>query len=177
MSTAYPLLVRLPSENVNDPTALLGHWMVADHTPVKEGEDIVEFETSKFTFTVQAPASGILRHRYPVKSDVLNNDWFAAITLDGILPASSDDSPTPYAAPAQAALDNTPVAKESVKELPLTPSSATARENIAIPFSPRFSQKANALIQQHGLAKSLFDAYSLVTQQDVEAKQRALASN
>lgn len=174
MSTACPLLVRLPSENVNDPTALLGLWIVADHTPVKEGEDIVEFETSKFTFTVQAPASGILRHRYPVKSDVLNNDWFAAITLDGILPETSDDSPTPSPVPAQVALDNTPVAKESVKEQPLTPSLATVRENIAIPFSPRFSQKANALIQQYGLAKSLFDSYSLVTQQDVETKQRAV---
>ena len=176
MSTAYPLLVRLPSENVNDPTALLGLWMVPDHTPVKEGEDIVEFETSKFTFTVQAPASGILRHRYPVKSDVLNNDWFAAITLDGILPATSDESQAPSSAPVQTVLDNTPAAKESVKELPVTPSSATARENIAIPFSPRFSQKANVLIQQYGLAKSLFDSYSLVTQQDVETKQRAVLS-
>jgi pyruvate/2-oxoglutarate dehydrogenase complex dihydrolipoamide acyltransferase (E2) component len=177
MSTAYPLLVRLPSENVNDPTALLGLWMVADHTPVKEGEDIVEFETSKFTFTVQAPASGILRHRYPVKSDVLNNDWFAAITLDGILPESSSDKQAPQPPSVHVAADVNNVAKESATARPLTPLSAPAHDRIDIPFSPRFSQKAQALLQQYGLAKSLFDSFSLVTHQDVEAKQRALASN
>ena len=54
----------------------LAEWLVADGAQVNEGDPIYVLETSKASQEVNAPASGVLRHKaaageiYPVGTDI-----------------------------------------------------------------------------------------------------------
>src|SRR5437773_1646358 len=61
-----PLEVKVPHENVNDPTAKLLLWKVPSGAKVSEGDAIAELENSKATFEITAPASGVVEYSRPV---------------------------------------------------------------------------------------------------------------
>src|SRR5256885_465967 len=65
-----PLEVKVPHENVNDPTAKLLLWKVPSGSKVSEGDPIAELENSKATFEITAPASGVVEYSRPVGQEV-----------------------------------------------------------------------------------------------------------
>jgi pyruvate/2-oxoglutarate dehydrogenase complex dihydrolipoamide acyltransferase (E2) component len=68
MSQPAPILV--PRENVNDESATLVAWEVADGAFVEAGSKVAQVETSKAVVDIAAPASGILRHGAKPGQDV-----------------------------------------------------------------------------------------------------------
>ncbi len=62
-------LIRLPSLAANIAEATVNAWKHAEGDIVKEGEPLVEIITSKATFELESPATGVLRARLaPAKS-------------------------------------------------------------------------------------------------------------
>ena len=81
-------LVRLPQLGENVTEGVAGCWRKKEGEPVAAGEPLVEIITSKATFDVEAPASGILRRALaPEKSHVPTGYILAIIAaLDEPLP-------------------------------------------------------------------------------------------
>lgn len=57
-----PTTLRIPKVAVSMQEGVLASWLVADGTPVREGEPIYTLEIEKSAMDVEAPAAGILRH-------------------------------------------------------------------------------------------------------------------
>ena len=53
--------VYIPQENVNDETVKIIQWLVGDGEAIQSDQPLVEVETSKSTFEIQSPASGVIR--------------------------------------------------------------------------------------------------------------------
>jgi len=70
------LPLRMPKLSMAVTEATLVEWLVADGAQVNEGDPIYVLETSKASQEVNAPASGVLRHKaaageiYPVGTDI-----------------------------------------------------------------------------------------------------------
>jgi acetyltransferase-like isoleucine patch superfamily enzyme len=56
--------IQIPTTDVNSETALVLRWYAADRATVREGEPVVEVETSKAILDVEAPSGGVLRHEH-----------------------------------------------------------------------------------------------------------------
>lgn len=77
MSEPVPVVV--PRENVNDESATLVAWLVADGSSVEPGLAVAQVETSKAVVEIEAPAAGILRHRAREGQDVPIGDAIGSI--------------------------------------------------------------------------------------------------
>ena len=53
--------VHIPQENVNDETVKIIQWLVSDGAAVRTDQPLVEVETSKSTFEIQSPATGVIQ--------------------------------------------------------------------------------------------------------------------
>lgn len=146
-----PIVVTVPFENVNDPTAKIVDWKFASGSKVTAGESIVELETTKTTFPVTAPADGFVEYNFPLGEEVPVGGALFRIHSDEL------SAKTAWAPP-----DKPPV-----------PSLATAAAPAA--GVPMISKRAQELIAANGLDPSLFAGMSVVKESDVREKLAALA--
>jgi pyruvate/2-oxoglutarate dehydrogenase complex dihydrolipoamide acyltransferase (E2) component len=65
-----PVSIVVPRENVNDESATLVSWLVADGSAVEAGRAVAQVETSKAVVEIEAPAAGTLRHKAKEGQDV-----------------------------------------------------------------------------------------------------------
>ena len=101
--------VRVPHENVNDETALLSQWLVADGSTVAAGQPLAVMESSKTTFEITAPVAGIVRYSIAVGTEVAIGGVLCTIG-DSSEPAPPVPTPT-VTAPAAAARPLSPSAR------------------------------------------------------------------
>jgi pyruvate/2-oxoglutarate dehydrogenase complex dihydrolipoamide acyltransferase (E2) component len=140
--------VKVPFENVNDPTARIISWSGASGSPVKEGVCIAVLENSKATFDVPAPASGNLEYTLAAGIEVAAGDTLCYIVTD---------KPATATTPAPAAVAPVSAAK---------PSSAPSPDALL----PTFSQKASKLIKELALDPAIFAGMTMVQEADVRKK-------
>lgn len=57
-----PVEVILPKVDMDMQSGQIAHWLVAEGSPVRQGEILFEIETDKAAMEVEAPASGVLAH-------------------------------------------------------------------------------------------------------------------
>jgi len=122
MSESASILV--PRENVNDESATLVAWTVADGTFVELGTPVAQVETSKAVVDIAAPASGVLRHGARPGQDVPIG---APIGRIGDASATLGPAPTPAPSRAESAAapkpnGTAPHAPANGSGLPLAPS-------------------------------------------------------
>lgn len=143
-----PVLVHLPKENNNDETARLVSWLVPNGESVDRDQAIAEFETSKTTFEMNAPAAGIVQYRLEADTEVPVGSLVFMISPDGkaLFPDAVPSTTSTLPAPTSAA--NHHHGKQGLPEVQL-------------------SEKARQLIAQHGLDPSVFVRPGLVRAQDV----------
>jgi 2-oxoglutarate dehydrogenase E2 component (dihydrolipoamide succinyltransferase) len=70
MSEAVSTAIVIPRENVNDESATLVAWEVADGAFVEAGQLVAQIETSKAVVDLLAPGSGVLHHEAKAGQDV-----------------------------------------------------------------------------------------------------------
>jgi len=144
-----PIQVKVPFENVNDPTAKIVDWKIASGSQVKEGDIVVELETTKTTFPVTAPANGFVEYQFPLGEEVpVGNDLFRIHADEASAKAARVISEKPAAVPATAA-----------------PVAATG--------TPMISKKAQELMAANGLTASDFAGTSVVKESDVRERLAA----
>ncbi|MDR0910082.1 MAG: 2-oxo acid dehydrogenase subunit E2 [Spirochaetaceae bacterium] len=74
--------IKIPQENVNDETVVIAEFMVDDMSSVETDTEIACLETSKATFTVTAPKSGIIHFLVEIGSEVPVGNVLAIIGKD-----------------------------------------------------------------------------------------------
>lgn len=148
-----PVRVKVPFENVNDPTAKIVDWKFPSESKVKEGDIIVELETTKTTFPVTAPTSGFIEYNLPVGEEVpVGGDLFRIHANELAAKTAAPKSANPQGIPA-----------ETVS----TPASGV----------PMISKRAQELMAANGLDHSVFKGMSLVKESDVREKLASLAKS
>jgi pyruvate/2-oxoglutarate dehydrogenase complex dihydrolipoamide acyltransferase (E2) component len=179
MSERTPVVV--PRENVNDETATLVAWYVPSGSAVAAGQDIAQVETSKAVLEIAAPASGILRYTAKPGLEVPVGGEIAHVggPEEAVIEAPAAGSPAPLPAPEPAG----PVPAEEDPSGAPGPSSAIglvasppsgnghAAAAVAAPAPAsapaRFSRKARAWIEEHGLDPARFEGRGLVRLSDL----------
>jgi 2-oxoglutarate dehydrogenase E2 component (dihydrolipoamide succinyltransferase) len=143
---SQPVEVKVPCENVNDPTARVVSWKSASGVTVKEGDVVVELENSKATFPVTAPASGVVWHRHLEGDEIPVGETLFVIGGNGF-PSKSAGASSPI--PGQVA-----------------PAASSAEV--------MFSRRARELLGDLGLDADLFKGMPQVRESDVMQKAREL---
>ena len=162
--------VIIPRENVNDAMVTLVNWCVENGTFVEAEQALADVEGSKAVFTISAPVAGVVQYTLSPGQEVEVGGVLCLIEGNEALPLPAE------AFPSQ--LETTPATTTSVSHsATLRPVAETrpvlteASNGITAVSSglrqPRFSQKAAALLQQHGLAPELFMGQGLVRVQEV----------
>jgi pyruvate/2-oxoglutarate dehydrogenase complex dihydrolipoamide acyltransferase (E2) component len=141
MSETVDIVV--PRENVNDESATLVSWSVADGDRVERGHRVAQIETSKAVMDLEAPAAGILRHAIRAGEEVPVGAAIGQVVSEIVdsAPASASIAPAP-------------------------PSLGAAR---ASTDPTRISAKAKALIRELGLDEASFNGRGLVRSHDIQA--------
>jgi pyruvate/2-oxoglutarate dehydrogenase complex dihydrolipoamide acyltransferase (E2) component len=162
------LPVHVPHEQVNDETVLLVEWLTPEGAEVRAGQAIAVIETSKSTAEVEAPQAGYLRQAFAKGTEVAVGEVFcyiAASPTDQIpvetQAALGKEVSGPDAVVARAA-ETIPVRAESA---PAIPSAAPA----PAPENTRFSHRALALLEKHGVSADQFRGKGLIREADVLA--------
>jgi 2-oxoglutarate dehydrogenase E2 component (dihydrolipoamide succinyltransferase) len=194
MTESTPIVV--PRENVNDESATLVAWTVAEGAHVVPGQPVVQIETSKAVVDLPAPAGGMLHPIARAGEDIPIGGVLGWVV--GEATASSNET---HAVPGPAANghESNPQAKSG--HVPLSPASRrlVAEEKIdpaqvqgtgrggritksdlvahlaagrtpadtEAPKPARFSSQARALIEQLGLDERSFLGHGLVRSSDV----------
>jgi pyruvate/2-oxoglutarate dehydrogenase complex dihydrolipoamide acyltransferase (E2) component len=160
-----PVLVYLPKENNNDETARLLSWRVLAGTRVKAGQALAEFETSKTTFELYAPAEGIVQYRRREGEEVVVGGLVCMVSGDGL--AVFPEEAAKEVIPKQA---SPPVLVSSPRPVVLA---SAPRSEETVPGGQRFSSLARALLNRHGLDPAQFAKRGLVRSCDVLASLAA----
>ena len=153
--------VKVPFENVNDPSAKLLSWAVPSGGIVKEGDIIAELENSKTSFQVFSPIAGKLEYSILAEQEVSAGDTLCYVVSDvpvGGKPELPDSEKTEVPASSPA------VAGARIDE-PVPSAGAVA---------PVFSQKAMRLINELGLECDQFASYTMARETDVREKFASL---
>jgi pyruvate/2-oxoglutarate dehydrogenase complex dihydrolipoamide acyltransferase (E2) component len=191
MSEPTPIVV--PRENVNDETATLVAWAVADGTRVGPGQVVAQIETSKAVVDVAAPSGGVLRHAVAAGQEVAIGGLIGSIAAGGGAVAAPTTAGAPKAA-AGNGVAASPALAPSVRRLVaesgidpshvrgtgrggrLTKADVMAHLADPAPVGPegaprpaRFSTSARELVRQLGLDERLFEGRGLVRSRDVLA--------
>jgi pyruvate/2-oxoglutarate dehydrogenase complex dihydrolipoamide acyltransferase (E2) component len=196
MTESTPIVV--PRENVNDESARLVAWAVAEGARVVPGQPVVQIETSKAVVDLPAPAGGVLRLRAHAGEEVPIGGVLGWVVGEGI--ASAHET---HAVPDPAAnghevnpqvlgghLPLSPAGRRLVAEEKIDPAQVkgTGRGgritktdlvvHLATGMTPartdapkpaRFSPQARALIEQLGLDEHSFLGHGLVRSSDVRS--------
>jgi pyruvate/2-oxoglutarate dehydrogenase complex dihydrolipoamide acyltransferase (E2) component len=168
MSKRTPVVI--PRENVNDETVTLVNWCVEHGTLVEAGQALADVEGSKAVFTIVAPVAGAVHYTLSPGQEVEVGGVLCTIAGNEALPLPAEVLPSQ---PETVQVTTTPVAQSdtlrSVAEaVPVLPEAGNDTPSISSGLrQPRFSQKAAALLQHHGLAPELFMGQGLVRAQEV----------
>ena len=147
-----PIQVKVPFENVNDPTAKIVDWECPSGSKVKEGESVVELETTKTTFPVNAPAEGFVEYSLPAGEEVpVGGDLFRI---------HEDELSAKKAGVSSVQTPAIPVAAT-------TPAAGV----------PMISKRAQDLMAANGLDASAFVGMSVVKESDVRERLANLAKS
>lgn len=165
MAEATPVLI--PQENVNDESVILLTWCVANGTQVHEGQELAEVEGSKAVFAIPAPVAGIVQYTIEAGQEIAVGAILCTIYSTAVAAVGSHETAAPDPTPASPLPDGQNIAPEG--QLP-------ARTPDALPGTPRFSQPAAALLQQHGLDPQRFAGHGLVRTSEVLAMLEPLSS-
>lgn len=167
-----PTPVVIPQENVNDETVTLVAWQVAHGAHVEAGQALAEVEGSKAVFEIPAPVAGVVHYTLVPGQEVEVGSVLCTIDSDVTLPLPAAELP------AQLGTNHMAAASEihggGQPPVVQTATVRIAADNGDAPMSsvslvPRFSQKAAALLQQHGIDPQLFAGQGLVRSQQVLA--------
>ncbi|MDD2914603.1 MAG: 2-oxo acid dehydrogenase subunit E2 [Gallionella sp.] len=103
--------IKLPQSNVNDTTARIIEWRVADGEKVSIGQVILVIETSKSAEEIESPASGYIKILSQVDAEISVGETLAVI---GASPEALSDIAikSPEARPPEVAIKATADAKE-----------------------------------------------------------------
>jgi pyruvate/2-oxoglutarate dehydrogenase complex dihydrolipoamide acyltransferase (E2) component len=162
--------VRIPQENVNDDFALVLEWRVQDGELIKIDQPLVEIETSKSTFEIPSPATGLIKIVASAGQEVPVGEVICVVgdSLDAIkshLQSASDVNTV--AVDELSSSSNSDVSKRSDSD------SDTIQLPSANPspqvHATRFSHEALALIRQRGLVETDFMGRGLIKKADVTA--------
>ena len=189
MSEPTPIVV--PRENVNDESATLVAWSVADGGRVEPGQVVAQIETSKAVVDVPAPSGGILRHAAAAGQEVAVGGPIGSISAVVGAVASTVDPPEGGAGNGiPLAITHPPSVRRIVAENGIDPSHVrgtgrggrlTKADVMAhldlegtgpavTPSGPaRLSNGARELVRQLGLDERLFEGRGLVRSRDVLA--------
>ena len=153
--------VHIPQENVNDETVKIIQWLVADGATVQADQPLVEVETSKSTFEIQSPATGVIQRVVAEGLEVPVGDVLCYIgeSLAAIeaFRTSQTARLAPTSAPVAAPLREP---EPGTTEIPLAAVPPPCRGS-------RISRAALELIRSTGLNEDDFSARGLVRQSDV----------
>lgn len=144
-----PIQVKVPFENANDPTAKIVDWKVVSGSKVKEGDIVVELETTKTTFPVLAAIDGFVEHALPVGEEVPVGENLFRIHSTEI---SAITRAVPELKTIVSATDTTAPA-------------------VGVPI---ISKRAQELMAANGIDSSAFAGMSSVKESDVRQKLEAL---
>jgi pyruvate/2-oxoglutarate dehydrogenase complex dihydrolipoamide acyltransferase (E2) component len=191
MSEPTPIVV--PRENVNDETATLVAWAVADGARVEPGQVVAQIETSKAVVDVVAPSGGVLRHAVAAGQEVAIGGRIGSIAAGGDAVAAPATAGAPKAVSGNGVAASpalAPSVRRIVAESGIDPShvrgtgrggrltKADVMAHLAdpAPVGPegaprpaRFSTSARELVRQLGLDERLFEGQGLVRSRDVLA--------
>jgi pyruvate/2-oxoglutarate dehydrogenase complex dihydrolipoamide acyltransferase (E2) component len=194
MSETAAILV--PRENVNDESATLVAWEVADGTFVEGGRLVAQIETSKAVVDILAPTSGILRHEARVGQDVPIGAPIGRIG-EAAAATSTTNGSTSHAPTNGSGLPLAPSVRRLVAEGGVDPAqvSGTGRggritkgdvvaylastppaEPPPPPRSTRFSRKARERLKALGLDESSFEGRGLIRARDLDGPSTQSAS-
>jgi len=140
--------VRIPQENVNDERVAILDWHAADGGRVETDQLLVEVETSKATFEIRSPVSGVLRILAPKGSEPRVGEALCCIGPDS---AAIETHMAKAGASRPAPVLTSPVPASAV-----TPGS-----------SRRFSRKALDLLRARGLKEQDVPGSGLIREADV----------
>jgi pyruvate/2-oxoglutarate dehydrogenase complex dihydrolipoamide acyltransferase (E2) component len=194
MTESTPIVV--PRENVNDESATLVAWAVADGAHVEPGQPVVQIETSKAVVDLPAPAGGVLRPRARAGEDVPIGGVLGWVVAEATAsthetraapgPAANGHESNPQVKGGHVPLS--PAGRRLVAEEKIDPAQVqgtgrggritksdlvahlTAGSTPARAEAPkplRFSPQARALIAQLGLDERRFLGHGLVRSSDV----------
>ncbi len=150
-----PLIIPKLGQTVEEVT--MGQWLAADGSPVKSGQEVLNIETDKATFAVEATADGYL-HFGPFKEgDVV--PVFAVVAVIG----AQNEGFSVAGAPA-------PVASAPMAVVPETPATTPAAAVTAAPASTGVSAPAPAptAAAESGRVMASPRARSLAEKKDVD---------
>jgi pyruvate/2-oxoglutarate dehydrogenase complex dihydrolipoamide acyltransferase (E2) component len=137
--------IRLEQESVNDTSAVVLGWFISDGQRVSAGDTLLEAETSKVTFEVEAPAEGYVVPAVPVRHEARIGDVLALL-------CEAEDE---LAAARARRTETGPEAAE-----PAAGSTAGGQ---------RFSPAALTYAREHGIPLERFAGMPVVTMHDVRA--------
>lgn len=162
--------ITVPQENVNDEFATVISWFVSSGDKVDQGQEIVDLETSKATFSVSSPTDGFLYYNAKEGTDVA-----VGSVLCFISPAPLDDSkltklfeeievPTSL----QSARIGAPESEDTGKPFDLAAAQkADAKGEVKSHIPARFSRGAMQVIKNAGIDPEIFRGQGLVSKRDV----------
>lgn len=146
--------VVIPQDNVNDESVTLLTWSVSNGERVVQGQMIAEIETSKAVMEIEAPASGILEYSLEPGSDIDVGAMLCSIRGNESVSATAGSPPATEHATTSSM--NTNKKEEGTK---------TSQPADGTPT--HFTKKAQALLEQRGLAPERFAGRGLVRTEDI----------
>lgn len=157
-------------ENVNDSEITILRWAVQSGQFVEKGQILVEAETSKASFEIEAPHDGYVTIIVEAGEDVPVGQTLCLLGVDpGVMSATIG---APKNAPA-AAVPLRAVAQSANLFSILGESAPVGTQPNSDTTTTRFTKKAKALLEKHGLSEDLFINAGLVREQEV---QKAIAT-
>jgi len=138
--------IKVPLLSVNDTTITILEINFPNGQPVKKGDIILIFETSKTTYELAAEADGFIQYRCIAGNDYDVNETVAAIFSD-----------------ASETIKEPPEVKKIEKKFAGNTAAVTTWEGETV-----FSAQASRLIESSGVDKSIFKGRDFVNKSDVE---------
>jgi len=186
---AETVAILIPRENVNDESATVVSWLVADGTHVERGQRVVQIETSKAVMELEAPAAGILRQTAAAGQDVPIGAPIGRVEGDGWRVEGKDPPPATLHPPlelppsvrgmvAEQSIDLSEVrgtgrggriTKADVLSHMDNNTGATTRSLTRLGSPTRLSARAKELARQLGLDEGSFQGRGLVRCRDIQS--------
>jgi pyruvate/2-oxoglutarate dehydrogenase complex dihydrolipoamide acyltransferase (E2) component len=163
--------ILVPLLAVNDTTLTVVEIALASGSPVRKGDHILVFETSKTTYDVESPADGYIQFACETDRDYSVNEVVARIFSDqaeaAAAPAPRAARPVASPAPAAAAAPAghataAPPLNGHTTEMPVSPEPVRHWEGETV-----FSYEAESLIASSGIERTVFKGRDFVTAADV----------
>ena len=162
--------VIIPRENINDETVTLVNWCVENGTPVEAGQALADVEGSKAVFTIAAPVPGVVQYTLSPGQEVEVGGVVCLIEGNAALPPPAEALPSQPEATQVATTPGSQSAalRPGAGAMPVLAEAGNGTTAVSAGSrQPRLSQKAAALLQQHGLAPELFIGQGLVRAREV----------